>query len=135
MPTAGEANSVSRGLDRDRIVDETGGQTVVFGRRGSRPFHLAEMAPFFRRLGSGDLYKVEDVTLADGKLTTRGGTVLAPLATPTPVPTEAPIEPTPCLFCYPSSNPLRRARELSVSLESTTPWTRKTASLRRVSRR
>ena len=29
--------AVSRGLDRDRVVDETGGQTVVFGRRGSRP--------------------------------------------------------------------------------------------------
>ena len=39
-PTHGEALAVSRGLDRDRVVDETGGQTVVFGRRGSRPFHL-----------------------------------------------------------------------------------------------
>ena len=37
-PTHGEALAVSRGLDRDRVVDETGGQTVVFGRRGSRPF-------------------------------------------------------------------------------------------------
>ena len=37
------AVAVSRGLDRDRVVDETGNQTVVFGRRGSRPFHLDEM--------------------------------------------------------------------------------------------
>src|SRR5438046_6054277 len=41
--TKGEAICVSRGLERDRVVDETGGQTVVFGRRGSRPFHLDEM--------------------------------------------------------------------------------------------
>src|SRR5438876_6546746 len=42
-PTKGEAIAVSRGLERDRVVDETGGQTVVFGRRGARPFHLGEM--------------------------------------------------------------------------------------------
>jgi len=36
-------------LERDRVVDETGGQTVVFGRRGSRPFHLDEMERFYRR--------------------------------------------------------------------------------------
>src|SRR6202011_553659 len=40
--TKGEAICVSRGLERDRVVDETGGQTVVFGRRGARPFHLDE---------------------------------------------------------------------------------------------
>ncbi|MDQ6625018.1 MAG: hypothetical protein M3Y69_02595 [Verrucomicrobiota bacterium] len=99
--TAGEANSVSRGLDRDRIVDETGGQTVVFGRRGSRPFHLAEMVPFFRRLGSGELYTVEDVNLADGRLSTRSGANLTPIATPTPAPTEPPIEPTPLPISLP----------------------------------
>src|SRR4029077_11205919 len=47
--TKGEANCVSRGLERDRVVDETGQQTVVFGRRGSRPFHLDEIARFYRR--------------------------------------------------------------------------------------
>src|ERR1041385_5323054 len=46
-PTKGEAIAVSRGLDRDRVVDETGGQTVVFGRRGARPFHLDELGRFF----------------------------------------------------------------------------------------
>ena len=35
--------SLSRGLDRDRAVDETGGQIAVFGRLGSRPFNAAEM--------------------------------------------------------------------------------------------
>nr|MDQ6940055.1 hypothetical protein [Verrucomicrobiota bacterium] len=102
--TAGEAIAVSRGLDRDRIVDETGGQTVVFGRRGARPFHLDEMARFYRRTDlvdakdgprSGNIYEVEDVVARDGKLTTRSGEPLLPLPTPTPSPTEAPIEPTP----------------------------------------
>jgi hypothetical protein len=44
----GEAVAISRGLDRDRIVDESGNQTVVFGRRGSRPFHLDEMQKLLR---------------------------------------------------------------------------------------
>jgi hypothetical protein len=35
--------SLSKGLDRDRGVDETGGQIAVFGRKGSRPFTLQEM--------------------------------------------------------------------------------------------
>ncbi len=61
--TPSPALSLSRGLDRDRAVDETGGQVAVFGRLGSRPFTRAEMERFFlydsddgRRL----LYKVRD---------------------------------------------------------------------------
>ena len=42
-PTAAPALSVSRPLERDRAVDESGGQVAVFGRRGSRPFTLPEM--------------------------------------------------------------------------------------------
>jgi hypothetical protein len=41
--TSAPALSLSKGLDRDRGVDETGGQIAVFGRRGSRPFTLEEM--------------------------------------------------------------------------------------------
>ncbi|MBL6749415.1 MAG: hypothetical protein ISP90_02790 [Nevskia sp.] len=37
------ALSLSRGLDRDRAVDESGGQVAVFGRIGSRPFNVEEM--------------------------------------------------------------------------------------------
>jgi hypothetical protein len=95
-PMKGEAICVSRGLERDRVVDETGGQTVVFGRRGARPFHLSEMLPFFRHStvvdakddlrGEGELYRVEDVTLSGGVLTTKSGALLTPLATPTPSP-------------------------------------------------
>ncbi len=40
--TRGPAIALSRGLDRDRAVDETGHQLAVFGRRGARPLTLAE---------------------------------------------------------------------------------------------
>jgi hypothetical protein len=42
-PTRWPALSLSKGLDRDRAVDETGHQIAVFGRLGSRPFTLEEM--------------------------------------------------------------------------------------------
>lgn len=71
--TSGPAYAISRGLDRDRVADETGNQTVVFGRRGSRPFHLDEMQAFYRKgMGAyarqegtaepGDFYFVEDLS-------------------------------------------------------------------------
>jgi len=103
-PTKGETICVSRGLDRDRVVDESGGQTVVFGRRGSRPFHLDEMEHFYRRstleegknvVGKGELYYVEDVTLSGGVLTTKSGALLMPLPSPSPLPSVPPeVEPT-----------------------------------------
>ena len=40
--TRSPALALSRGLERDRAVDETGGQIAVFGRVGSRPFTLEE---------------------------------------------------------------------------------------------
>jgi hypothetical protein len=119
-PTKGETICVSRGLERDRVVDETGGQTVVFGRRGSRPFHLDEMERFYRKSTfaegkdferrKGELYRVEDVTLSGGVLTTKGGEVLSPLATPTPspqpmmLPVEPEVEPSP----IPTATPPKR---------------------------
>ena len=42
-PTGSRALSLSRALERDRAVDETGHQIAVFGRLGSRPFNLPEM--------------------------------------------------------------------------------------------
>jgi hypothetical protein len=60
-------------------VDETGNQTVVFGRRGSRPFTEAEFNGFIRR--EGNLYRVEDVSVKDGKLITTSGQALAPSGT------------------------------------------------------
>ena len=51
--------ALSRGLDRDRAVDETGGQIAVFGRLGSRPVTRSEMEKLF--LGPrGIPYKVVD---------------------------------------------------------------------------
>lgn len=41
------AVALSKGLDRDRGVDETGGQMAVFGRLGSRPFTRPEMERLF----------------------------------------------------------------------------------------
>ena len=45
--TESAALALSKGLDRDRGVDETGGQIAVFGRIGARPFNAAEMAKFY----------------------------------------------------------------------------------------
>ncbi len=45
--TPSPALALSKGLDRDRGVDETGGQMAVFGRLGSRPFTRPEMEQLF----------------------------------------------------------------------------------------
>ncbi|CAM3059025.1 Cytochrome c domain-containing protein [Sphingomonas antarctica] len=63
--TPSPALALSKGLDRDRAVDETGGQIAVFGRLGSRPFTRSEMERLF--LGRrGVPYKVVDTaSMAD----------------------------------------------------------------------
>jgi hypothetical protein len=59
--TKGEALAVSKPLDRDRAVDESGNQISVFGRRGARPFTLAEMLRILRTNdGTGDWFRVTD---------------------------------------------------------------------------
>jgi len=45
--TSAPALALSKGLDRDRAVDETGHQIAVVGRLGSRPFNRPEMERFF----------------------------------------------------------------------------------------
>ncbi|HZF96250.1 MAG TPA: hypothetical protein VEZ20_15410 [Allosphingosinicella sp.] len=57
--TPSPALALSKGLDRDRGVDETGNQIAVFGRLGSRPFTRSEMERLFlnRR---GFPYRVTD---------------------------------------------------------------------------
>jgi hypothetical protein len=88
--TRGDAVAVSRGLDRDRVVDETGNETVVFGRRGARPFNYEEMQAFFRHFENptasdgigerdGKIYKVNDVTMHNGELAEKLGKVPQPL--------------------------------------------------------
>jgi len=56
--THGPALAVSKGLDRDRAVDESGHQVSVFGRLGSRPFNLEEMQRLYLR--NGQIYTVTD---------------------------------------------------------------------------
>jgi len=56
--TATPALAISRGIDRDRAVDETGNQLAVFGRRGARPLNLQEMQRLYLR--NGKPYTVTD---------------------------------------------------------------------------
>ena len=53
------AMALSKGLDRDRAVDETGGQIAIFGRLGARPMTRDEMARFFTDAW-GRPYRVTD---------------------------------------------------------------------------
>ncbi len=57
-PTRTPALAVSKGIDRDRAVDESGNQLAVFGRRGSRPFNHQELEKMY--LKDGKLYTVTD---------------------------------------------------------------------------
>jgi hypothetical protein len=53
------ALAVSKGLDRDRAVDESGHQVAILGRLGARPFNRAEMEKMF--IGeNGKVWMVED---------------------------------------------------------------------------
>jgi hypothetical protein len=57
-PTHGPALAISKPLDRDRAVDETGNQVAVFGRLGSRPFSYEELRKMFVR--NGKVWAVTD---------------------------------------------------------------------------
>jgi len=54
--THGPALAVSKGIDRDRAVDESGNQIAVFNRRGSRPFNREEAGRLY--LKNGQLFTV-----------------------------------------------------------------------------
>jgi hypothetical protein len=59
--TKGDALAISKPLDRDRAVDESGNQVSVFGRRGARPFNFDEIMRLLRTNdGKGDWFKVSD---------------------------------------------------------------------------
>jgi hypothetical protein len=58
--TRGPALAISKGIDRDRAVDESGNQLAVFGRRGARPLNLAEMQRLYTHSGNGAFYSVTD---------------------------------------------------------------------------
>ncbi|HEU0104591.1 MAG TPA: hypothetical protein VFT38_00365, partial [Vicinamibacteria bacterium] len=56
--THGPAVALSRGVDRDRAVDEHGNQIGVFGRRGARPLNGEEQRRMYLR--DGKLFTVTD---------------------------------------------------------------------------
>jgi len=56
--TKGPALAISKGIDRDRAVDESGNQLAVFGRRGARPLNREETQRLYLR--NGKLYTVTD---------------------------------------------------------------------------
>jgi hypothetical protein len=58
--TRGDALAISKGLDRDRAVDESGNQISVFGRRGARPFTYDEILRMLKTNdGKGDWFRVK----------------------------------------------------------------------------
>src|SRR6202040_299298 len=58
--TNGPALAVSKGIDRDRAVDEGGNQIAVFGRRGARPFNREESRSLHIHPRTGAPYTVTD---------------------------------------------------------------------------
>ena len=58
LPHGGQALAISKALDRDRAVDESGNQIGVFGRVGARPLNLEEQRKLYLR--NGQLWKVSD---------------------------------------------------------------------------
>ncbi len=58
--TRGPALAISKGIDRDRAVDESGNQLAVFGRRGARPLNRSEMQRLYQHSSNGTFYSVTD---------------------------------------------------------------------------
>jgi hypothetical protein len=58
--TRGPALAISKGIDRDRAVDESGNQLAVFGRRGARPLNRDEMRSLYIHPRTGEPYSVTD---------------------------------------------------------------------------
>jgi hypothetical protein len=56
--TKGTALVISKGIDRDRAVDESGNQLAVFGRRGARPLNRSEAQRLYLR--NRQLYTTTD---------------------------------------------------------------------------
>jgi len=72
-PTKRPALSLSRALERDRAVDESGNQIAVFGRIGSRPFNLEEMRRLYLNK-NGQPWFVNDKTEKKRSRRARAGT-------------------------------------------------------------
>lgn len=57
-PPTGRVLAISRGVDRDRAVDESGNQISVFGRVGARPLDLAEQQRLY--MHEGRIYRTSN---------------------------------------------------------------------------
>jgi hypothetical protein len=80
--TKGEALAVSKALDRDRAVDESGNQVAVFGRRGARPLTLEEMQRMLRlNEGRGPFFTVSDEPSTDPRSPKATGASAIPVLT------------------------------------------------------
>jgi len=58
LPLGGKALAISKGVDRDRAVDESGNQIGVFGRVGARPLNAEEQRKMY--VHNGRIWKVSD---------------------------------------------------------------------------
>ncbi len=58
IPFGDAAVAISKGVDRDRAVDETGNQLGVFGRVGARPLNAEEQKRLYLR--NGQVWKVNN---------------------------------------------------------------------------
>jgi hypothetical protein len=58
IPLGGEALAISKGVDRDRAVDESGNQLAVFGRVGAHPLTLEDQRKMF--FNQGQVWQVSD---------------------------------------------------------------------------
>jgi len=72
--TRGSALAISKGIDRDRAVDESGNQLAIFGRRGARPLNAAEMRSLYIHPANGQPYRVSDIA---EESTTSGSSTLS----------------------------------------------------------
>jgi hypothetical protein len=63
--THGPALAISKGLDRDRAVDESGNQLTVFGRRGARPLNFIEMLRMY--MIDGKMFTVPEIRDSNSK--------------------------------------------------------------------
>jgi hypothetical protein len=61
LPKEGHALAISRGMDRDRAVDESGNQIAVFGRVGARPLSKDEANKLFRRADGSTWMASDDI--------------------------------------------------------------------------
>lgn len=61
LPKQGHAVAISRGMDRDRAVDESGHQISVFGRVGARPLNKEEVSRMFERPDGQPWYTSDDI--------------------------------------------------------------------------